>query len=288
LAEKAENIDYLEMKVTIDSLIDPKADANKTRSEIENMISDVAAMLSPDDTDFEKIQKLKKYIYEGGEWNNNKPFSYDMDDPQGISRTSRLLHEYLRTRKGNCVSMPILYAILGQGIGLDMTISTAPEHIFVHYIDADGNRVNLEATSGGHQARDAWYQENLPMTETAIENGVFLKKLSNKEALAVMAHDLASHLLREKSPKETILVSEKLIELYPEYAPLYMVRGSAYSRYMQKEFQSKYPNQDDVPEERRPELQYLLQQNIYSFEIADDLGWRDPDELAIERKSQPK
>jgi len=284
LLEKGNDTDYLEIKLTIDKLIDPSINNDAVRNQIAKMVDDINAMLSEDMTEWDKVLILRKYIYDSGEWNNHRPFSYDLDDPLGKSRTSRLLHYFLKTRKGNCVSMPILHAILGQKIGLDMTVSTAPLHMFVQYTNENGQTINIEATSGGHTSRTAWYQKNLPMLPLAIKNGMFLKKLTTEETIAVMGHDLANHLLLQGPYKDSILVSERLIKLFPNYGPLYLSRGSAFSKLIDTEFKAKYPDHKSIPVELRSDLKYYFQQNMASFKIAEELGWRDPDELAKERK----
>ena len=65
---------------------------------------------------------------------------------------NKLISTYLATRRGNCVSMPILMLIIGERMGLDLALSTAPLHIFIRHREG-GREVNLEATSGGHPAR---------------------------------------------------------------------------------------------------------------------------------------
>jgi len=65
-----------------------------------------------------------------------------------------LLQRYLTTRRGNCITMPILFLALGQRLGLTMTLAEAPLHVFVKYTDDDGAVWNLEATSGGGVTRD--------------------------------------------------------------------------------------------------------------------------------------
>jgi len=280
LKKPISQITLLDTKLFIDKLIDPSVDTIAVRAEVSAMVIEINNMLNKNATEREKVSALREYIYDKGTWNKNKVFSYDLDDPQGNSRTSRLLHYYLKTRKGNCVSMPILHAILGQKIGLDMKLSTAPLHMFVIYTDEKGQAINIEATSGGHTARDEWYQKNLPMLPVAIKNGMYMKPLTPQETIAVMGHDLASHLVKSGNYKDAVLVSEKLIKLFPNYAPLYMSRGSAFYKMVEVDFKNKYPQEKDVPVDLRPKLQYLLKQNMVSFNIAEELGWRDPDELA--------
>lgn len=286
VVSQKEKPSLLDTKLTIDKLIDADLDVALTRSRIESMVEDINTMTTPAMSGWQRLDVLRTYIYEAGDWNNETVFSYDLDDPQGISRKSRLIHNYLKTRKGNCVSMPVLHAILGQEIGLDMTLSTAPLHVFVKYKDESGKTINIEATSGGHPARAEWYQKNLPMLPKAIKNGMFMDELTPEQTIAVLGHDLASHLLRTEDYENAILVSDRLIPLFPNYAPLYMSRGSGYYKLIERDFQKKYPDVNDIPKELQRQFRSFMYQNSISFQKADELGWADPDELLAKRNAE--
>jgi|GEM_PF-675957 len=281
-------VDFAKTKLTIDKIIDPTVDVEANLKLIDSMVADIEEMLEPDALELEKVLALRKYLYDSGAWNDEKPFSYDLADPLGQSKTSRLLHNYLRTRKGNCVSMPILHAILGRKLGLDMTLSTAPLHVFVIFTNEQGHSVNIEATSGGHPSRDIWYQQKIPMTKLAVSNGVYMKKLSDKEAVVVMAKDLASRYLADGRHKEAIELSNELIKGFPSYAPLYLVRGSSFYMLIEREFFDKYPEPDSLPAEFDKKYQYYMRQNNTSFRMAEILGWRDPNEMIAKQKKKEK
>jgi hypothetical protein len=68
-----------------------------------------------------KVEALKKYLYVAGPWNDNRPFQYDLDDPLGQNIRNKLLSSYLDSHKGNCVSMPSLFVVLGRSRCLGAT-----------------------------------------------------------------------------------------------------------------------------------------------------------------------
>ena len=45
---------------------------------------------------------------------------------------------------------------------------------------ASGRIFNLETTSGAHVTRDEWYRSNLPMTDAALRNGLYMRPLSRR------------------------------------------------------------------------------------------------------------
>lgn len=134
-------------------MIDPRIDVAGNLKRLDAMAEEVKALLPAKPSSRDKLEALRTHLYRAGPWNGHQPFRYDLDDPFGRDVRNKLLPTYLSTRKGNCVSMPLLFIILGQKIGLDVTAANAPEHVFVKYRDEAGALYNLEATSGAGFAR---------------------------------------------------------------------------------------------------------------------------------------
>ena len=78
-------------------------------------------------------------------------------------------------------------------IGLNVTASTAPLHVFVKFTDEKGKTINLETTSGANPARDSWIRKHFPISNKALKNGLYLQKLSKKETVAIMVEQLMQH-----------------------------------------------------------------------------------------------
>lgn len=187
LSKREAKLDYLDAALTFDRLIDKRADAAATRAMVARLIDAARQMAGPRPTDTYKLAAVRQAIYVAGPWNYNRPFSYDLSDPLGTHVRSKMLSTYVGTRKGNCVSMPKLFLIVADGIGLDVRLAAAPLHQFVRYTDAAGAAHNLEATSGGHEARTAWYRQKLPMTDRSIASGAYMRTLTRRETVAQMA-----------------------------------------------------------------------------------------------------
>ncbi|CDX21214.1 conserved exported hypothetical protein [Mesorhizobium sp. ORS 3324] len=275
-------MDFGRAKLAVDKFVDPSIDDVGALAEIERMVGTVQkilATLPPDaaSTSMEKMKALRTFLYEGGWWNNGRPFEYDLSDPYGQKPGSQLLTNYLATRKGNCVSMPALFLTLGQRLGLNVTLSTAPLHVFVKFTDdATDKTWNLETTSGAGFTRDVWYREKLPMTDEAIANGVYLKTLSRREALSVLATPVLDHLLETGRYEDAIAVADVLVDAYPANAYTLVKKGTAYYRLLDAEIIQKYPKQSDIPAEKVAYANGLYQANKQAFAKAEALGWREP------------
>ncbi|MFD2051740.1 transglutaminase family protein [Mesorhizobium calcicola] len=274
--------DFARAKLAVDRFIDPSVDEAAALAEIDGMVATVNKMLGtlpPDaaSTSMEKMKALRTFLYEGGWWNNGRPFQYDLSDPCGQQPGAQLLSNYLATRKGNCVSMPALFLALGERLGLNLTLSTAPLHVFVKFTDdATGKTWNLETTSGAGFTRDIWYRQKLEITDKAIVNGVYLKTLSRREALSIIATAVLDNLTTTGRYDEAIAVADVLIEAYPANAYPLVKKGTAYYRLLDANIIKKYPKQSDIPADKIAYANDLYRANQDAFAKAEALGWRQP------------
>jgi regulator of sirC expression with transglutaminase-like and TPR domain len=173
-------LDLANAKLTIDQQIDPKIDVPGTFRQLDALAAKIKARFPAGATSQTKLELLVTSLSQSGPCNDYRPFSYDLDDPFGKDIRNKLLSTYLRTRRGNCVSMPILLVILGQKLGLDVTLATAPLHVLAKFRNDQGQWINIEATSFGTK-RDANYQQELGITPKAMVSGIYLRPLSQRE-----------------------------------------------------------------------------------------------------------
>jgi len=276
LATPEDQIDFEKAKLAIDRLIAPNSNVRALLAQIDQMTRRIKAMAGPDVSAIQKLAAVRKYIYVAGEWNGYRPFQYDRDDPLGTNLDNKLLATYVATRRGNCVSMPILFLILADRLGVHVAVSTAPLHVFLKYIDdKSGRAFNIETTSGGLPARDAWLRQNFPMTDEAVRNGVYLKTLSRREALAVFAELILEHDMRTREYHALIAVAELILKNYPADVDAMLAEGTAYAHLIDIEFRQKYPDPNAIPPKLLPDYQFYARKNEELFDRAIALGWRD-------------
>ena len=271
-------IDLARAKLTIDQMLDPRIDIEQTLQQIDIMASALREQLPLEAKAREKLDALRKYLYQTGPWNDHQPFSYDLSDPQGRNLSSKLLPSYLTTRKGNCVSMPILFIILGQRIGLDVAAATAPEHVFVKYRDESGRQYNLETTSGAGFARDAWMRQQMPMTDQAIASGIYMRTLTKKETVVLMSETLDTFYARSGLDLARVELAHLQLKHDPTsiLAVLHLV--SVYSRALNSYRMQAAPIALLQPTREREVYFQLQQKRDYWLGQALALGWRDPTE----------
>jgi regulator of sirC expression with transglutaminase-like and TPR domain len=269
--------DIAEIKLTIDRLTEPSVKVAEGLKEIARLETDLDRMAAGETDSLAKLAVLKRFVYEAGPWNQARPFQYDLTDPTGQKPENRLLTDYLADRHGNCVSMPTLFMVLGQHIGLKMTLAQAPLHVFVKFTDDQGREWNLETTSGAGFSRDIYYRKKLPMTDQAVASGIYLRGLSRDETIGVWASELVSHFLHEGRFEDAIVASDVILKHAPKSADVLVKRGSAYAGILRRDIISKYKSMDEMTPETKAYADELYQANLAGFAAAEALGWREQD-----------
>ncbi|MEM6942452.1 MAG: transglutaminase family protein [Pseudomonadota bacterium] len=132
------SLDLAATKIAIDRMIDPSIDAGAQLAEIDRMAAEVRAMIPLGADSWQKVEVLRRYIYQPGAWNDGRAFAYDLEDPLGEDIRNKLMSDYLTDRRGNCITMPFLFIILGERVGLDVRPALAPLHVLVKFRDDAG------------------------------------------------------------------------------------------------------------------------------------------------------
>ena len=177
--------------------------------------------------------KDKIYKYE--------PFGYDFNDVFGHKTPENLfVSKLLETRKGNCHSLPYLYKILAEELGIQAYLALAPNHVYIKHKSVRDGWYNTELTSGIFPI-DAWIMASGFVHIDAITNGVYMKALNNRESIALVLIDLADNY-NAKFPKNDgtfiLRCCETAIKEYPQFATALILKAE--TRYKQiKQIQDK-------------------------------------------------
>lgn len=265
-------LDYAQAKLAFDRLIDASVDAETVLAELDRMAAVVSELVGPVANDGVKLSAVRKLIYDSGPWNGGRPFAYDMSDPLGRRMENKLLHNYLANRLGQCVSMPALFLILTDRLGLNVALVQSPEHLFVRYTAPDGRFMNIETTNGGHPTRDEWYRQTSPITDLAVENGLYLRPLCKREGVAALASIVVEHLWDLDRFEEMISISKIVLDHFARDVPMLLWQGGAYGKLLDQ-LQQEHPIPFVDPPAVRRERLMLVERNRSLFAAAERLGW---------------
>lgn len=166
------------------------------------------------------------------------PFSYDFNDVFGHkTRENLFVSKLLQTHKGNCHSLPYLYKILAEELGITANLALAPNHVYIKHRSVKDGMYNTELTSGIFPI-DAWIMASGFVHIDAIRNGVYMKALNNRESIALVLIDLADNY-NAKFPNNdgTFILKccETAIKEYPNFATALILQAETHKKQMKKE-----------------------------------------------------
>ena len=148
------------------------------------------------------------------------PYIYDFDDIFGDKNWSQMfVSKLLQTGSGNCHSLPYLYKIVAEELGTTATLALAPNHIYIKHKCLKSGMYNTELTSASFPV-DAWIMASGYIHLTAIQNGVYMKSLNNRESIALCMIDLAEGYKRKvgnADPAFIVKCCDKALEYFPNY-----------------------------------------------------------------------
>ncbi len=79
------------------------------------------------------------------------------------------VHGIIEGKGGTCSSMPPLWAAVGRRLGYPLKLVGAKRHLFIRWEGTDGERFNMETTSGGFVSHPDEYYMTWPGVTTAEE-----------------------------------------------------------------------------------------------------------------------
>ena len=169
-------IDLFETLLLISKHWDPSLQIQPLRQEISNLISDVQKHLPGDAKTI--IQSLRHAIHTKAGYRYTEQI-----DTRGIpvDNEELFLHGMLKSKRGYCMNLSLLYLILGQKLDLPLFGVPLPNHFFVRY-EKGGNRINIEATEMGTSFSDSFYRQR-HLNSSGTKSSYFLKNLGTKQTL---------------------------------------------------------------------------------------------------------
>ena len=165
------------------------------------------------------------------------PFTYDFDDPFATNEwSSMFVTKLLATKKGNCHSMPYLYKILADELGIDAHLAIAPNHIYIKNRCEKIGWYNTELTSASFPI-DAWIMASGYVYLEAIQNGVYMVALDDTESMAMCVIDLAMGYNRKFPDNDGTFIlkcCELALKHFPNYITAILLKAETQKRLIEQ------------------------------------------------------
>ena len=130
-------------------MIDPATDTTTVLKQLDEMASEVRAAIPLGANNLVKFKALRDYLYRPSLLSGRQPFAYNLEDDRNPK--AKLLSVYLwPIAKATACRCPLLFVILVvKKLGIPVTITTAPAHLYVKFRGDNGTWYGVEATNGG-------------------------------------------------------------------------------------------------------------------------------------------
>lgn len=161
------------------------------------------------------VRGLNSYLFD------DFGMQYD-HSPDGKGKTETyFLNGIMDTKRGMCLTMPMLYLAISQRLGLPISVALAPQHTFLRYQVPGRTPHNIEVTSGGGTLTDEAHVRKFSIPSRAIENGAYLRTLSMREYMATMLLPIGHAMHDRGKPGLALAYFESAHRLNPK-SPIYV------------------------------------------------------------------
>ncbi len=170
------------------------------------------------------------------------PFRYNFEDMFGEKDWSNMfVTKLLATHKGNCHSMPYLYKILCDELGIPCHLALAPNHIYIKHRSEKVGWYNTELTSGSFPI-DAWIMASGYIPLEAIQNGIYMDALDDKKCITLCVYDLAKGFDRKYPDNDGTFITkccDLALEHFPNFINAMILKAETRKRQFERLMKAK-------------------------------------------------
>lgn len=157
-----------------------------------------------DDDPLRNLDKLKDLVF--NKWNIR--FQPTPDKLQSV-----FPHLAFNNREGSCLSISLIFLLLGENLNLPLNGVLAPGHFFLRYDDGT-TRLNIETLRKGEYMSDSWYKSRYLITDTTLYD---LADLDIPAVEASIRYNLGNFYLANNWPDLALKQFNLAIELNPSF-----------------------------------------------------------------------
>ena len=181
--------------------------------------------------------------------NNFKPFTYDFEDFTGAKDwTKQFVDKLLKSKTGNCHSLPVLYKILINELGANANLALAPNHLYIKHLDENGKWANIELTSGSFPS-DGYIMTSLGINMEAVKKETYMHPLDEKQEIAVCLFDLAQGYIKKRGYDDFVLkCADTALLYYPNFIYAFILKSEYYRAKTQEIMDKNGGNRNDKTE----------------------------------------
>ena len=216
------------------------------------------------------------------------PLKYDFNDYTGTKDWSKMfVTKLIQSGTGQCHSMPLLYLILAEEIGAKSYLAFSPNHSYIKFQDGKDKWYNLELTNGMFTT-DSFILNSGFIKSEALQNGIYMQTLSERQLLSQLYTDLAAGYLHKYGYDRFVEIAvNKALELYPNNINANKLLSNYYTElflYVTKQLDINPEKREQLVQIRdNPDAMAILMATQKQYELIDASGFEYMPAEAYER-----
>lgn len=175
---------------------------------IDRLTRDVKAKIAANPDPAGTVKALRESIH------RNLGYDFtDKTDAQGLPLDTEelFLHGLLKTKRGYCMTLSLIYLIVGERLNLPLYGVALPNHFFVRY-ESPTYRVNVETTQQGESMPDESYRQRFGITPDAV---FFMKNLGKKQTLGAYFSNIGITYYKQDKPGQAVFYLQLAVDINP-------------------------------------------------------------------------
>jgi hypothetical protein len=212
------------------------------------------------------------------------PKTYDFEDFWGREDLRKtFVSKLMKTGTGNCHSLPLLFLILAEEIGVEAHLAFAPNHSYVKFKDKMGNWQNIELTIG-MIASDQFMVQTGYIKAEAIQNRIYLEAVSKEQAIAQCLNDLTLYYTRKYGYDDFVIkCTNTSINKFQTNLTAHQINANYYTTLIDNIIQQyKHYGLPKSEFDNDEKAQYIFKQAVGATNHVENLGYSDMPQEAYE------
>lgn len=204
------------------------------------------------------------------------PYNYSHLDIYGREDWSNtFVSKLLVTGSGNCRSLAYLYKILADEMGVKAHLALSPNHIYIKQYSKKIGWYNTELTSGSFPT-DGRIMSTGYVSIESIRSGIYMKALTDQEAIALCVFDLAKGFQRKfdgQNPEFIIKCCDLSLKYFPKNINAILLKAETLKSVLETEKEARgLENYEPLILEEKYKTAWEEMEQLYSQ--AYQLGYR--------------
>jgi regulator of sirC expression with transglutaminase-like and TPR domain len=227
LAQSDDQFPLLEAAASIAQDEYPDLDVEQVLGDMDQLLARLKRRLPADAAPLQRLRALNQFFFRDLSFGGNVN---DYCDPD-----NSYLNVVLRTRRGNQISLAVLWIELAQGLGLHARGVCFPGHFMVK-VNLPKGQVVIDPFTGQSLSREELAERLEPykrrsglVDEFEVPLGLYLQAAPPRDIIARMLRNLKEIHHSQEDWQRLIAVQDRLVTLLPEAWAEYRDRGLAHA-----------------------------------------------------------